>query len=536
MKRNVICVILLFFAIFFTVFVSCKDDSETEDPRENGGVLDDGSESQDSVLNKEKIRIENIVLFDDTDSILTVLMSKQKIVVNGKNLRKVEKVFLIEKNGEEEKLLFDSTFVAENFMILDLPEMDENVVGLRFSSKKDSVSVIYNITSVAFADPMIKGFYCEFVPNGGSLHIKGDNFMGEPNKTLKVYFYDKYRDTTVGKITRNTMTDIYVRVPVDAADGTFVTVQTSKASVTSKVKLRDRSQVFLDFDDLDIPAGGWTGALDPTTGEYNAGVSGYALPEGCDGKFGALVQGHSWSWKTTNTMAYEQSARSKDGKEGHDQWNKTKCLLDLNTKWNGNNIDYKYDSNDYLLKFEVYVPEDMPLKNWFDLAFYQYGSEDNSEGDFYNGGGFAPWDYMKLGDASALPAARLVLGDFDVKFKDNDAVYSYPTGIPGHEKGFYTSGWRTVAIPLTSEYFQFAPSDKSIGTSIKEGKSSGVLAAKEFFNMWISPEPNGMPQNEFFIAFDNFRIVKDDGNGLIPGVWGTGTTNGVESCVRDYFE
>jgi len=54
--------------------------------------------------------------------------------------------------------------------------------------------------------------------------------------------------------------------------------------------------------------------------------------------------------------------------------------------------------------------------------------------------------------------------------------------------------------------------------------------------MWISPESNGMPQEEFFIAFDNFRIVKDDGSGLIPGLYGTGTTMGLPSVKRDFFK
>jgi len=469
---------------------------------------------------------------DASESPLTAVKFDNAIILRGENLANANRVVLVDEAGNEIAMEVKPAFVTDRAIIVKLDDITvEKTVAIRIYSKTCGANYA-ELKIDGYPAPVINGFYNEFTPDGGELRIAGNYYYGDVKVTFDLENGEKKE---VG-VTSNTAKELSVTVPAGVAEGSLVTVTTTAGSVTSKVKLRDRSQIFLNFDDLDIPAEGWTGALDPTTGQYNAGVSGYTLPEGCDGKFGALVQGHSWNWKTTNTMAYEQSARSKDGKEGHDQWNKTKCLLDLNTKWNGNNIDYKYDSNDYLLKFEVYVPENMPLKNWFDLAFYQYGSEYNSEGDFYNGGGFAPWDYMKLGDASALPAARLVLGDFDVKFKDNDAVYSYPTGIPGHEKGFYTSGWRTVAIPLTSEYFQFAPSDKSIGTSIKEGKSSGVLAAKEFFNMWISPEPNGMPQNEFFIAFDNFRIVKDDGNGLIPGVWGTGTTNGVESCVRDYFE
>ncbi|HOI27423.1 MAG TPA: glycan-binding surface protein [Paludibacteraceae bacterium] len=466
---------------------------------------------------------------DANETSLQVVNFDKAIIIRGENLSKANRVVVVDEAGNESPIELKPAFVTDRAIIVKLEGITaEKINAIRIYSKSCGANFVeYKIDGYPL--PVVNGFYCEFVPDGGELQIAGNYFYGE----VKVRFDVKEGDQIVQKeVTAkegSTSKILKVTVPEGTSDGSMVTVITGAGSTTSKAKLRDRSQIFLDFDNI-MPSG-YSGALDPATGTYKAGVTGIELPTGCDGKFGALVDGHSWSWSTTNTLAFEHANCVPE-------WGEDKCLLDLSTTLG--QIDYKYDANDYLLKFEVYVPADMPLKNWFDLAFYQYGSEDNSDGDFYNGGGFAPWEYMDGKSTASLPAARIVLGDFTVTFEGGDQLNSVPKGIMKGQSdatvGFSTSGWRTIAIPLTSEFFQFSPQAKSIETSITEGKSMGSLSAKDFFNMWISPESNGMPQDKYFVAFDNFRIVKDDGSGLIPGLYGTGTTDGSPSSKRDLFK
>lgn len=462
---------------------------------------------------------------DASESPLTAVKFDNAIILRGENLANANRVVLVDEAGNEIAMEVKPAFVTDRAIIVKLDDITvEKTVAIRIYSKTCGANYA-ELKIDGYPAPVINGFYNEFTPDGGELRIAGNYYYGDVKVTFDLENGEKKE---VG-VTSNTAKELSVTVPAGVAEGSLVTVTTTAGSVTSKVKLRDRSQIFLDFDNI-MPSG-YSGALDPATGTYKAGVTGIELPTGCDGKFGALVDGHSWSWSTTNTLAFEHANCVPE-------WGEDKCLLDLSTTLG--QIDYKYDANDYLLKFEVYVPADMPLKNWFDLAFYQYGSEDNSDGDFYNGGGFAPWDYMDGKSTASLPAARIVLGDFTVTFEGGDQLNSVPKGIMKGQSdatvGFSTSGWRTIAIPLTSEFFQFSPQAKSIETSITEGKSMGSLSAKDFFNMWISPESNGMPQDKYFVAFDNFRIVKDDGSGLIPGLYGTGTTDGSPSSKRDLFK
>lgn len=483
---------------------------------------------------KNNMRVDAVYSTSDaTQTPVKAVKFDDAIIIYGDGLSSVNRVSVYQ--GDVEKFLtLNPTNVTNSAIIVKLEDIEtESIDGIKLYSRTNpDQPFVYEIKG--YPDPIVNAFYCEFVPNGQVLKIGGNYLYGEPNSTLTAVTYDADGNTINAEVKSSDGKVMEIVLPAGTADGSVVTVTSaSGSSVTSKCKIRDKSQVFLNFDDLTNQLGR-RGAIDYETKEYNSNIkptfNGVKNIPVISGNFAALANHSGWDWQDWNTLSFDMASTNREG------WDENKNLLDLTNS----SPEYNYENNDYLLKFEVYVPEEKPLTEEFIIAFSEYGA-DSGDGTHYNGETFYCWNYLAGGDPDALPNGNLAFAPYTVKISQEPNDKGMPNREPS--KGFTTNGWRTVAIPLTKDYFHYAAMISGMWNVPGGCSSEGKLEAKDFANMWIFPNPNSgnytdgssVNTSDYFIAFDNFRIEKGTGCGLVLGQYGTGTVDGTPSGI-DYFK
>lgn len=490
-----------------------------------GGFLT--SCEDDCVDCKCNMQVTDVVDAYDTDNALTSLRFDRTVIIRGEGLGSASYIEMIDGDGNVDTTLYlRPTYVTNNAIIVKLQGRASTINSseLRVYSKscKEPLSLVMECSG----DPAIKGFFSEFVPLGGTLEIAGDYFYGTDSNPLEVFFEDENGDRHKGDIVESTKTSIKVNIPYETKNGSRVWVKTPIGEVQANVLLNDDSKVFLNFEEGCTAGGGRYGAV--KDGAYMSGATqSFPLSEvpAGTGNYGALTNNDGWSWQDYNTLSVECNERIEE----NSNWG-TKNLLDFSTDQNTLPA-YDYNNNNYVLKFEVFVPANKPINHGFIFAFSELGAE---SGESYCGGSFYCWNYLVKADEDALPAA-IVLFDRNTVTVDAD---NQPSVSTGGAKGFTTDGkWMTVALPLTSEYFHVACHASGIFAKLADRKSSGDLEATDFYNLWIFPDPNDGTHvtKDYFIAFDNFRIVEENGSGLVLGLYGQGTRDGNPATKNDWF-
>lgn len=487
-----------------------------------GGFLT--SCEDDCVDCKCEMRIDAVIDSYNNQEMPTLRFDKT-VIFKGEGLGGVTHVDLIDGDGNVDTTLYlRPTFVTNNAIIVKI-EGRANTLNLsefKFYSKQCKEPYAFEIECAG--DPVVKGFFSEFVPNGKLLKIAGDFFYENDETPLEVTFENGDNERIKGSIESYTKSSINVIVPEGTKEGSKVWVKTPISETEAKVKLNDKSRVFLDFDNLKAGEGMYGSVKD---GQWSDGATQTTeldkVPTGM-GNFGAMTFPGGWDWNDWNTLSMDGSTRNLDDPT----WGK-KNLLSMSEEVPA----YDYANNNYVLKFEVFVPEDKPINHGFIVAFSEWEAEDNC-GDHYNGTDFYCWNYLQAGDETALPGAVMM---FDRNTVTVDAE-GQPSVSVGGEKTFSTNGeWMTVALPLTSKYFHVACAASGLFNTVAGRSSMGHLEAKDFYNMWIFPNPNGGAgeTKDYFIAFDNFRIVEENGSGMLLGLFGQGTTDGAAAAKNDWF-
>ncbi len=492
-----------------------------------GGFLT--SCEDDCVDCKCNMQVYDIVDAYDTENPLPNLRFDRTVIIRGEGLGSANRVEMIASDGTVDTTLYlRPTLVTNNAIILKMEGRKStiNTSALKIYSKVCQEPLAMTIE--CSGDPSIKGFFSEFVPAGGTLRIAGDYFYGTEAAPLQVLFEDESGNRIPGAIVGNTKTNIDVIVPAEAKKGSQVWVKTPIGETSANVLLNDESKVFLNFDGNCTAGAGRYGAV--KDGAYTAGATNtYELGSvpAWTGNYGALTNHDNWSWNDYNTLSVEGQERNMENPE----WGQ-RNLLDFSTD-PASLPAYDYSNNNYVLKFEVFVPEDKPINHAFIFAFSEWGAEDE-DGEHYNATTFYCWNYLANGGTNVLPAAVVVF-DRNVVTVDAD---DQPACSEGGAKGFHTGGqWMTVAVPLTSTYFHVACQASGLFNKLASRKSPGHLEAKDFYNLWIFPDPNDRAEvtTNYFIAFDNFRIVEENGSGLLLGLYGQGTRDGNPAAKNDWF-
>lgn len=496
------------------VFVSCEDDcTDCECNMQVNDVITTSDATEKPV---------DAIKFDET------------IIIRGTGLRSVVRATAVglDDSGKEveSQLEINPTLVTDKAIILKYGNITvRSTTAIRLYSSSCSQPYTYNIDG--YPQIIVNGFYNEFTHNEEELRVAGKYFYGEPNSELIVKFYNEDGELIQGTIIadKSSTTELFVKVPEGTADASNVVFVNGAGETVSKCKLRDRGGMFLNFDDLVAsdyhgninPDGSWKDdAVDDAVKDKYAAF----LPESLDGNY-TVLSNYGW-WDEPNMIYYNAK---NSGRE-----NAQENLLGDNA------ASFDAASSKLLLKFEVYVPKEHALAAWFQVWFSAYGSEDDPTiyGLKKTAKSYLTNEYLLKENPKALPNA------YWVPVHANTIKEGTTPVVDEVADGFYTNGWRTVAVPLNSEYFKFAGS--SYGAFPYVGANSeGVLQARDFFNfvMRASGDNDSQPiqsnyneligedGTDFFVAVDNFRIVKDDENGLIAGDYGTGAPY----VKRDYF-
>lgn len=479
--------------------------------------------------------VDYVVNADSMDAPLSQLDAKTTVVIVGSGLSTANGVYLVDADNVPYSVYLNPTFVTDNAIVVTLDCAANNVRTERLLVTSSTGCERFVELAKPVPAPSIKMFYSEFVPDGDTLRIAGNAFLSVPGDELKVYFYDK-DDNKISanyQITHDNC-ELLVVVPQGVADSKPVTISNKFGECTSSMLFRDSRNIFLDFDktyarktdekgvsmvygSIDSFAYDWCpevkGAADYTIYEDMLEKMG-GFPAPCSNYYQAITStGMGYNF-TERDMIYYTPFSS--------QVPKVNFLGDFAGE----------DLENLVLKFEVYVPSQIPLAAWFYIVFTAYGSEDEGANckAAYNHGNCAFFSrdlthverfdeetYTCNVRGAGVPAAWLNMASFAV-----DDSKENPTIVL--DKPFDTGNrWMTVAIPLKSSVFRYDPKSYSLTTNDNFISCGHLEKDRDFGNFFIHTDAGGSQneveaskhlQNKFFVAFDNFRIVPEDGGGV----------------------
>lgn len=468
--------------------------------------------------------VDQVVNADSMDVALTELSSNTTVVILGSGLATANGIYLVDAENNRYPVALNPTFVTDNAIVVTLDSDADNLRTERLLVTSTGGCEKYVELAKPVPAPSIKMFYSEFVPDGDTLRIAGSAFLNVPGDELKVYFYDKNDNKIEAKYTKaHGDNELLVIVPSGVADSKPVTVSNRFGEATSSMLFRDTRNIFLDFDK--VVAGDQHGALEPFTFDWNKYVTGSAsasvynsmldamggkMPAPCNGYYAAITStGDGFGFKEDEMIYFTPKSQGLENVSLLGQF-------------------ASEDLENLLLKFEVFVPSQIPLGAWFYVVFSGYGAE--IEDDCYEiydmpHYGYYSRDLTKVDEfvtatatcnplGEGVPAAWLNMTTLSVDDTKSDPAVSL-------SKAFDTGGkWMTVAVPLTKAYFKQDVSSWGLATN-ENYVSCGILKKeRDFGNFLIHCDANGFQSQaanfngKLFCAFDNFRIVPEDNGGV----------------------
>lgn len=475
-----------------------------------------------SYNNCDAFKVDYVDNADSMGVALAELSSGATVTIHGKGLSTTTGVFLV-KGEDWYPVEFNSTFVSDEAVIVTLNSGADIIRTEQLVVRNSGGCDVWVDLAKPVPAPNIKQFYSEFVPDGGILKIAGSAFLSVGGDQLKVYFYDKDDNRIEAEYeTKNDNKELLVKVPANVADSKPVTVVNQFGECTSKMLFRDTRNVWLDFDNT-IPCD-LHGALDSFSLDWDPFVKGSAkfanyeamkeamggMPTACDNNtyYGVITTPTEFNFKTDELIYLTPYSQGQEEKSLLGQFESE-------------------DLNKLVLKFEVLVPAEVPLAQWFYMVFSAYGSESDLCEDYYRipvtCGYFSRdmtnvsgWDEATTscsGIGDGTPAAWLNMPTLSVNESDSPSA--------DVKDPFHTNGqWMTVAVPLTDDNFRYNVSLYNMVTNEKF-VSCGKLTKRDMFNFLLHAEGGGgqakiNPQfgGKFFVAFDNFRIVPEDNGGV----------------------
>ena len=297
--------------------------------------------------------------------------------------------------------------------------------------------------------PQLTSMKCEFVPDGGKAIIYGKNLTG-----AIITFPDV---ETPAEIVSQNDTMVEVIVPEGTKDGR-IRVSSPNGKSLSKFFFRDNRNTIVNFDKYLPTWGGWSpmdeeGELITGTLEMGDSITpfpnGAKLPEPCSKDYGFLYAKYSNAWSMNQTVWIQYVANPLEGGRGPVSV--------------AGNVFEKYELEELALKFEVFVPKEIPYKGIrTEIFFGPINSPDK------HGRDFSPICFWKPYENTP--------------------------------DGFYTDSWTTITIPLT-EFCHNTSSDEPVANYNYKDK----LKQATNFSFLQFGQPEGEPQ--IFMCVDNFRIV-----------------------------
>ncbi len=437
------------------------------------------------------------------DSIIASAASEEFIVIVGENLAAVTQVLF----DNVPVTTLNPAFITDNYIVLQIPEVSastQRITLITGQGRKAEADFAINIPA-----PVISMFYCEFLPAGDILRVKGRYFFNP-----KVSFYAEDGSLIEAEVETKGSTELFIEVPEGVAYSKPIVVETGSGKTESDVLFRDRRNIIIDFD-------GFQATVEGTMVQYPLDAedrkpewkstpvmqallpAGFELPVGCDGLYGQINQTKD-PLGEGNYIAYyaDRGGRSP--------------ILPLYG-------DFKdIPVSQLVLKFEVFVPEKYAINGAPISIFFPPRG---------NNGGAAE------GRELSKPAANPVVpGTWWVPFQ---AVIDKPDGKPwawkwGSAAGVlpfdtewkelsYSGNWQTVSVPLAT--FMWNVADKGPATEMEMNfadydGSDALAAVKQLiigdvtqamgdFSFIIEPWCRSHPQPGIFPSSVNRRAIHE---------------------------
>ena len=441
------------------------------------------------------------------DSLIVGANAGDYVIIVGENLSSVVMVLF-----DNVPATLNSSYKTDNSIILQIPEISASTKQIILVTKNGKYFV--NNFTIDIPPPVINMFYCEFVPAGKILRVKG-NYFFDP----KVYFYGEDGALIpADNVDTKDSKEIFVTVPGGVGYSKPIVVQTGSGKAESKILFRDRRNIIIDFDEYKATV---SGTMDPQEGAASVDnvkpkwkndpellkllPKGFELPEGCDGLYDQI--NFIDDMAEGNYIAYQVE---KGGRVPQ------KPLIG----GFGN-----YEIKDLVLKFEVFVPKEYPINGIYaDICFPPKGNNGQ-----YAGGR----DLTAKTDETCVPGAWWCPFEADID-KSDPKSWRWKVGSNCKEPFYtdwkelsYTDKWMTVSVPLSS--FIWNLRDRGINSIMEDNFAVNAefpftatnqrlekdwnKAMGDFLFMWEPWATSG--QNGVFLCFlDNFRVVPDDGGGV----------------------
>ncbi len=470
--------------------------------------------------NCDAFQVDYVDNVDSTGVALNELSAGTTVIIHGSGLSTTTGVFLV--NGNDRYAVdFNPNFVTDEAVIVTLKSDADNLRTEQLLLQNAGGCERYIDLAKPVPAPSIKMFRSEFVPEGGTLRIAGNAFLSVGGDELEVFFYGEDGELIKAEYdVKNDGKELLVKVPAGVADSKPVLVRNQFGECESPMLFRDKRNVFLDFDN--VLASDLHGALDTFSYDWNDFVKSSSkfdkfeamksamggMPEGCDGYYAAITTPTEFGFNTDEMIYFTPYSQGME----------EKSLM-------GEFEDMDLDK--MVLKFEVLIPKEIPLAQWFYIVFSAYGAEDDLCNDKYKkpvNCGYFSRDMTDLnswneeaqtcegkGDGTAGAWLNMVTLSVDESDSPSATV----------KDPFHTNGeWMTIAVPLTSSYFRYNISKYNLVTNANF-VSCGQLTKRDMYNMLFHAEGSGgqaatTPEfgGKFFVAIDNFRVVPDDNGGV----------------------
>jgi len=258
-----------------------------------------------------------------SDSLVTHAYMGTTIALIGNNLTSIKQLWF-----NDQQAVLNTSLIKSTALIVSVPNtIPQNITNTMYliNSKGDTVKFNFKVD---VPNPLLTSLKCEYVPEGGTVVIKGNYFLPVEGSTKpEVYFTPNIQAT---EIVSYSLTEIQVKVPAGADVGP-ISVKSRYGTTRSDFRFRDNTNLICDFKSSTF-GNPW-------------GLGAFSSENPCSGQY-LLFQNSSfaaWSW--LNNMMFVYSA--VDG--------------------NGNNPIATGDISKLALRFEANIDSwsDEPMCIWF---------------------------------------------------------------------------------------------------------------------------------------------------------------------------